>query len=84
MQKKLFITLFLIVMSFIFIGYSVLSSRQDTKQKAIKIGTEIIVDKNNFNYCENNRSCVWYVENQGDPAGQIHCAGVNYSKTCSS
>ena len=44
----------------------------------------IIVDKNDFNYCDNNESCVWYVENRGDPAGGIHCTGINYSKTCSS
>lgn len=84
MRKILFIITSIIVVCLIFIGYSVSNYRQNTEQKAIKIGTEKDVDKNDFNYCDNNESCVWYVENQGDPAGRIHCTGLNYSKTCSS
>ena len=84
MRKILLVVLFITVVCFIFIGYSVKNSRQKIEQKSIKDGTEIIVDKNDFNYCDNNDSCVWYVENQGDPAGRIHCTGLNYSKTCSS
>lgn len=34
------------------------------------------------NYCVDDASCVWYEEQQGDPAGLIHCTGLNYANTC--
>lgn len=83
-KKLLIISAFIIVVCLIFIGYSVSNYRQNSEQKVIKIGTEKNVDKNDFNYCDNDDSCIWYVENQGDPAGRIHCTGTNYSQTCSS
>ena len=35
-------------------------------------------------YCQSDTDCFWYQEMRSDPAGKIHCAGVNYQETCAS
>lgn len=55
-----------------------------TKQEAVPEGGSSTTE-NPFSlphFCQSDEDCVWYEETQGDPAGQIHCSGLNYSKTC--
>ncbi len=82
MSKKTILIAFLLLVFGVTTFYirSVLLTKQEVLPEG---GFSTAEDSSSLpNFCQTDKDCIWYEETQGDPAGRVHCSGINYSKTC--